>query len=183
MNKYNICDGDVTKIENYDKAVNDNTQCWVLHHRLETHFSDGVPRPVNVRLSMNELKALNMYYNRPPEELIFLTNKDHVLLHHKGKKRSEETCRKISEAQKGHVVSEEARKKMSKAREKYRQSETTKRKRSESLKRYYQNNKRSETVIEKCRESRKGYVHSEETKRKISEGNKKHWQDKKQRRV
>lgn len=88
-------------IENYDLAISDTTQTWVCHHRLETHFSDGTPRPKNAQLSREELIALGMYYNRPSEELIFLTEKEHNNVHHKEKKRSGETRRNISEALKG----------------------------------------------------------------------------------
>lgn len=86
-------------IENYEKAIADETQVWECHHRLETHNSDGERRLVE--LSVDELIALGMYYDRPPEELIFLTHSEHNSLHQKGKKHSEETKRKISEALKG----------------------------------------------------------------------------------
>ena len=105
-------------IENYKAAIEDKTQVWNCHHRLETHFSDGTPRPVNARLSVRELNALGMYWNRPPEELIFLTCKHHKRLHNqikKGKKMTEEQKRKISEALKGkkHATSEKTKKKIS----------------------------------------------------------------------
>ena len=35
-------------IENYDKALKDNFKGWEIHHRLETHNSDGERRLVNV---------------------------------------------------------------------------------------------------------------------------------------
>ena len=70
-------------IENYDKAIADTKRKWICHHRLETHNSDGERRLVD--LEMEELIALNMYYDRPPEELIFLTYSDHNNLHNKGK--------------------------------------------------------------------------------------------------
>ena len=63
------------KIENYEKAKADNFKGWHCHHRLETHNSDGERRLVDI--NHKELKALGMYYNRPPEELIFLTIKEH----------------------------------------------------------------------------------------------------------
>ena len=104
-------------VENYDKAASDKTQKWDLHHRLETHFSDGSERPSNAFLSRNELIALDMYYNRPPEELIFLSRSEHNRLHskntkwrealkghispNKGKKLSDEIRRKLSDAHKG----------------------------------------------------------------------------------
>ena len=86
------------KIENYEKAKKDNFKGWECHHRLETHNSDGERRLVDI--TQKELKALRMYYNRPPEELIFLTIKEHNAFN-KGKKRSAETRRKIAEAKKG----------------------------------------------------------------------------------
>ena len=87
------------KIENYEKAKKDGFVVWHCHHRLETHTSDGKRRDVDI--TQRELKALRMYYNRLPEELIFLTIKEHKSLHQKGKKRSDETRRKLSEAKKG----------------------------------------------------------------------------------
>lgn len=73
-----ICE-DVTKVENYEKAKADNFVNWVQHHRLETHNSDGERRLVQI--TAEELKALNMYYNRPAEELIWLTRAEHINIH------------------------------------------------------------------------------------------------------
>ena len=70
---------DFYNIENYEKAKSDNFVGWECHHRLETHTSDGERR--NVDLLAKELKALDMYYNRPASELIFMTNSDHHKLH------------------------------------------------------------------------------------------------------
>lgn len=81
------CCEDISKIENYEQAMNDETQIWECHHRLETHFSDGTERPKNAQLTIKELKALGMYYNRPPEEFIFLTSLNHKRLHQFGIKR------------------------------------------------------------------------------------------------
>ena len=86
------------KIENYEKAKKDNFKGWECHHRLETHTSDGKRREVDI--TQKELKALRMYYNRSPEELIFLTTREHSAFN-KGKKRSDETRRKLSEVKKG----------------------------------------------------------------------------------
>lgn len=90
------CNGDVTKIENYEEAVNDDTTTYNIHHRLETHFSDGTERPKNAQLTMKELISLDMYYNRPAEELIFLTPKEHRAVHQVGLKRSKAFCDKHS---------------------------------------------------------------------------------------
>lgn len=91
-------------IENYAQAIADTTQTWQAHHRLETHFSDGTERPRNAQLTGTELSALDMYYDRPPEELIFLTKEEHNKLHKIGTKRSEETKQKMSEARKGKLI-------------------------------------------------------------------------------
>lgn len=80
LRKYCIA-GKEEAIENYELAKADNFEGWERHHRLETHNSDGVRRLVD--LSIAELKALDMYYNRPPEELIWLRNSEHSKLHMK----------------------------------------------------------------------------------------------------
>ena len=111
---------DYEKIENYEKALADNFVGWLCHHRLETHNSDGERRLVDI--PKKELKSLDMYYNRPAEELIFLTISEHTILHHKGKPKSEETKNKMREAKKGENnpmygkrFSEEHKKKLSEA--------------------------------------------------------------------
>lgn len=92
---------DYENIENYNKALADNFVGWECHHRLETHTSDGERRLVDI--TRKELIALDTYYDRPSEELIFLTKSEHKTLHHKGKKLSEETRKKLSEAAKKYV--------------------------------------------------------------------------------
>lgn len=66
---------DYENIENYKKAKADNFKGWHCHHRLETHNSDDERRPIDITVA--ELKALGMYYNRPASELIFLTSREH----------------------------------------------------------------------------------------------------------
>lgn len=93
-----FCVEDITNIENYEKALNSEEK-YACHHRLETHTSDGERRKVDI--SKEELIALGMYYHRPANELIYLTNKEHMSLHHKGKQISEEIRKKMSETRKG----------------------------------------------------------------------------------
>lgn len=76
------CD-DFEKIENYEQAKSDNFKGWQLHHRLETHNSDGERRLVDI--GFEELKALGMYYHRPAEELILMKMVEHRRLHLCGK--------------------------------------------------------------------------------------------------
>lgn len=109
-----FCCEDISKIENYEEAVNDTTQMWECHHRLETHTSDGERRLVD--LTHKELIALDMYLYRPADELIFIAKIEHQRLHFKDKKRSEEIKQRLSEANKGHKHSDETKRKMSEAR-------------------------------------------------------------------
>lgn len=101
---------DYTQIENYNKAVVDETQIWDCHHRLETHTSDGERRLVDI--STEELKALGVYYNRPPEELIFLTQEEHMRLHRLGKKLDKESIQKRTAKQKGLKRTEETKRRL-----------------------------------------------------------------------
>lgn len=86
---------DIENVENYEKARADNFKGWVCHHRLETHNSDGERRLIDIKST--ELAALDMYWNRPANELIFLTVREHNTLHNS----SIEKRRKMSEARKG----------------------------------------------------------------------------------
>lgn len=54
---HKYCRDDLSKIENYEKAIDDNTQTWHLHHRLELTL-DGEPA-----LTAAQLKLHDMYYN------------------------------------------------------------------------------------------------------------------------
>ena len=134
---------DYENIENYQKAKKDNFKGWNCHHRLETHNSDGERRLVDI--TADELKALDMYYNRPAGELIFLTSREHNSLHRKGKPISAETRKKLREANKGKKLgkdnpfygkkhSEEARRKIAEANKGKKMSEESKKKNSEAHK-------------------------------------------------
>ena len=154
---------DYENIENYEKAKADNFKCWDCHHRLETHNSDGERRLVDI--TRDELKALGMYYDRPASELIFLTSMEHISLHHKGKQKSEETRKKLSEANKGHTVSAETRKKISEAWDYDKHfNEESRRRMSEAAKGKHL----SEETKKKLSEANKGKHLSEETRKKMS---------------
>ena len=118
-------------IENYDKAAADNFIGWVCHHRKGI----DIPR--------KKLIALGMYWYRPADELIFLTSREHTSLHHKGKQKSEETKKKMSETLKGKKFSEEHKKKISEASKGKKCSEEARKKISEATKgrRWFNNGK------------------------------------------
>lgn len=67
--------GEYELIENYELAKADNFKDWCIHHRLELTLNGEYAH------STEELKRMNMYYNRPYFELIFLTRKEHNKLH------------------------------------------------------------------------------------------------------
>ena len=98
---------DYENIENYKAAKKDNFKGWECHHRLETHTSDGKRREVDI--TADELKALDMYYNRPASELIFLTRSEHHAFKKGennpfyGKKHSEESKQKMAKAGKKNI--------------------------------------------------------------------------------
>ena len=146
---------DYTKIENYDKAVNDTTQTWHCHHRLELTL-DG-----EFAMTVAQLKMHDMYYHRPYYELIFLTPAEHRRLHTKGKNNP---MHGRTSLMKGRALSEETRRKMSES------------KKGKKLKPF------TEVHRKKLSEAKKGEKnhfygkhHSEETRKKISEANKRRW--------
>lgn len=73
-----FCKGDYTKIENYDKAIADDTQTWHCHHRDEIRT---LPSGMIIYRSKNELIENGRYYGCPANELIFLTRSEHRRLH------------------------------------------------------------------------------------------------------
>ena len=174
---------DYGNIENYEKAAADNFIGWHCHHRLETHNSDGERRLVDI--SQKELKALGMYYNRPAEELIFLTSSEHNALR-KGRHHSAETKKKLSIINKGEKnpmygkhLSEEHKNRLSEVNKgnTYAKGKPA----------WNKGKKMSEEYCRKCSESHKGKQagekhpmygkhFTEESKKKMSDAKKgKHW--------
>ena len=100
---YKICK-DIEHIENYWKAKADDFHGWVLHHKY------GVNR------TRQRMIELGLYYDREPEELIFVTKSEHNKIHKRnlGKCHSTETKVKIGQSHLGkHYHSEEHKKELS----------------------------------------------------------------------
>lgn len=88
-----FCLDDISLIENYQIAMEDETQMWDCHHRLEIQGQ--------FRNSRELLKKCGMYYKVPAWQLIFLTHGEHTALHNKNRDFSEETKQKLREVLKG----------------------------------------------------------------------------------
>ena len=107
---------DFTKIENYEEAIADTKNVWDCHHRLELVKTGGV-----VDATRQELIDWGIYYDRPADELIFLTHSEHASIHMGDRKLSNKTRKKLSDLHKGNKYnlgrkySEQTKQKISKA--------------------------------------------------------------------
>lgn len=68
------CKDDITKIENYEEALNSDVM-YDCHHRLELTLNNEFAH------SREDLIRLGMYFKRPHFELIFLKPSEHTALH------------------------------------------------------------------------------------------------------
>ena len=97
---------DYKNIDNYEEAVKSPLR-YDLHHRRE----------ISEKKSRKQLIADHLYFDRPPEELIFIEHREHMRLHKAN--LSDETKQKISESKKGnqcalgHHCSEDTKQKIS----------------------------------------------------------------------
>ncbi len=105
-----FCREDASKIEGYDEAIKSEEK-YDCHHRLELH-NDG-----SLRFTSDSLMKLDLYYNRPACELVFISHSEHISLHTKARWESGQLTKKSGIKRKGtkwsHPMSEEAKKKLS----------------------------------------------------------------------
>ena len=175
------CKDDISLIENYEKAMNDKMEVWDCHHRLETHDENGNIRAKGSDLTVDELIAQNIYYNRPAKELIFLPKREHLRLHQSLRIMSEETKKKLSVINTGKIVPDYVREKLSITSTGRHHSEETKqllsKQRTGEGNGMYgkdpwnkgKENPYSNDTLQKMSDSHKGFVIKDETKRKLSE--------------
>lgn len=69
------CSEDISLIENYHQAIADKDKMWDIHHRMEC---DDEGRTL---FTHKQLKKMNLYFNRPAKELIFVTRPMHLKIH------------------------------------------------------------------------------------------------------
>ena len=147
---YKYCCENISKIENFEKAINDSKNVWHCHHRLETHTKEGIKRERPV--SIISLKNDNLYYHRPASELIFLTKSEHTKLHNDV----------------GKVTNSESMKKY------YEEHPERKQKHSEAMKQYHQDHPElRENLSRRMNELSK----DPEFIKKVSDGVKKHFEE------
>lgn len=111
------CSDDISLIQNYQQAIEDQTQVWHCHHRLQFQGE--------FHNSAKLLKKCGMYKNVPAWQLIFLKPEIHDSMHgkwnfyniakgfcgRKGIPLSKEHRQKLSQSLMGHEVSDESREK------------------------------------------------------------------------
>lgn len=98
------CSEDISKIENYEAAIADQTQTWDCHHRRETIYT------------REGLIEIGEYYKRPAMELILLTKAQHRHIHFKNRQYSKESIEKMRKAKLGKHHSKGSIEKMCKAK-------------------------------------------------------------------
>lgn len=69
------CSEDISLIENYHQAIADEEKMWDIHHRRECDENG------RTLFTKKQLIEMNLYFNRPAEELIFVTRSMHWKLH------------------------------------------------------------------------------------------------------
>lgn len=100
-----FCCENISLIENYNEAFTSNEK-WDVHHKLGLWFD------------RQWLIDNGFYFDQRSEMLTFIKYDEHRRLHHTGnhyrlgQRTSEETKRKLSEANKGKHLSEETKRKM-----------------------------------------------------------------------
>jgi len=90
IEKNRICK-EYKQVENYEAAIADKEELWVLHHRkLEPS-----------RVTKKDLIERNEFYDVAPEELIFLTRSEHMRVSNEGKTYDKSVKDKISQTKVG----------------------------------------------------------------------------------
>lgn len=156
-----VCKDDISKIENYDKAIADTTQTWHCHHRLETHKykdrnrNEWIKRDETV--NREYLKLFGVYYDRPACEFIFLTPDEHRRIHTHSEESKRKTSASVSGEKNGFYGrhhTEETRARMSEsAKKRPPVSDEVRKRMSERM---------------KGNQYLKGHKHTEETRKKMS---------------
>lgn len=119
-----FCCEDISKIENYEQAVTDQTQTWVCHHKAEVLPCGN--------FTVDALIKFKLYWHRPANELVFMRRNEHLRLHRKN--LPSEIKQKMSKSQKGRKLSNKTKQKISETLKQYFSNPINREKISNSLK-------------------------------------------------
>lgn len=92
------CCESIEHIENYDSAINDADNLWVVHHRDEIRL---LPSGMIALRSKAELEENGRYWLVPANELIFMLEKEHLAMHAHYQRVSPEARQKMRLAKLG----------------------------------------------------------------------------------
>jgi hypothetical protein len=118
------CSEDISLIENYDKAINDADNLWVVHHRDEIRV---LPSGMIAMRSKADLEENGRYWLVPANELIFMLKKEHMAMHAHYQRVSPEARQKMRAAKLGKPISRKFYSPSMATREKLRAAQTGKR--------------------------------------------------------
>ena len=123
-NAHAFCCEDISKIENYEQAITDQTQSWVCHHKAEVLPCGN--------FTVDTLIKFKLYWHRPANELIFMKRNEHAHLHRKN--LPIETKHNISNAMRRRKLSNKTKQKIRKSLKQYFSNPANREKISNSLK-------------------------------------------------
>ena len=130
-----FCNEDISLIENYEQAIQDKVNTWHCHHKL------GLGS--DYENTIDELKMMNLYYNRPACEFIFITEEEHHRIHSIGKHNGFY----------GKTHTNESKNKISKSKQGYKHTEDWKENQSKVMKELHKNGR--EEVYKKISETKR----------------------------
>lgn len=118
------CSEGISLIENYDKAINDVDNLWVVHHRDEIRI---LPSGMIAMRSKSDLEENGRYWLVPANELIFMLEKEHMAMHAHYQRVSPESRQKMRLAKLGKPSARKFYSPSMVTREKLRVAQTGKR--------------------------------------------------------
>ena len=91
------CSEDIALIANYQQAIADEKKMWDIHHRRECDENG------RMLFTKKQLMEMNLYFNRPASELIFVTRAMHWKLHREMRSNSGKIGGKIGGKKNGAI--------------------------------------------------------------------------------
>lgn len=118
------CKDGIEKVENYDRAVSDTDNLWVLHHRDEIRI---LPSGMIAIRTSDDLMENGRYWHCPANELVFMLKDEHKAMHAHYQKVTPEAREKMRLAKLGKPSARKDYSPNLATREKLRMAQTGKR--------------------------------------------------------